>query len=364
MKMKRSFLLILAACLLLVGVQSAGAEHVPSLKEIYAGKFDFGAAAPRAAFENAKLRELIREQFSILTPENELKPNYVIDWPESKKKVRETGDETAVAVHLDSARPLLNFAKENGIKVHGHVLVWHIETREEFFHEGYDAAAPLLDRKKMLGRLENYIMGLMALLENEYPGLVVSWDVVNEAIDDGSHSLRKSNWFDTVGEDYVERAFELARKYTPEGTLLYYNDYNTAYPGKLKGILQLLETLRAEGNIDGYGFQMHHRVLEPGMTMLRNAVKAVAATGLKLRVSELDVGVSGNTEAQFKKQAKKYADVMRLMLEYPDQTEAVQVWGLTDNMSYRSYEYPLLFDASCAPKPAFWAVADPEQEIE
>ena len=44
------------------------------------------------------------------------------------------------------------------------------------------------------------------------------------------------------------------------------------------------------------------------------------------------------------------------------QTEAVEVWGLTDNMSYRSYEYPLLFDASCNPKPAFWAVVNPDAE--
>ena len=53
---------------------------------------------------------------------------------------------------------------------------------------------------------------------------------------------------------------------------------------------------------------------------------------------------------------------MKLMLEYADQTEAVEVWGLTDNMSYRSYEYPLLFDASCNPKPAFWAVVNPDAE--
>jgi endo-1,4-beta-xylanase len=362
--MKKTFILILAAILLFGGIQTAAAENIPSLKEIYAEKFDFGAAAPQAAFMNTETMDLIRKQFSILTPENELKPNFVIDWAESRRIVKESGDETAVAVHLDSAVPLLDFAKENGIKVHGHVLVWHIETQDEFFHEGYDTSAPLLDRVKMLGRLENYIRELMDLLNTRYPGLVVSWDVVNEAIDDGSHTLRKSRWYETVGEDYVERAFELARKYAPDGTLLYYNDYNTAYPGKLKGILQLLEKLQAEGNIDGYGFQMHHRVLEPGMSMLRNAVKAVAATGLKLRVSELDVGIKKNTEEQFKKQAKKYADVMNLMLEYADQTEAVQVWGLTDGMSYRKYEYPLLFDASCNPKPAFWAVADPSQAFE
>jgi len=199
--MKKILGLILAVCLLWSSISVAAAEKLPSLKEIYSGKFDFGAAAPRTAFSTSAIKDLMKTQFSILTPENELKPNYVINWTESEKKVRETGDETAVVVHLDSAKPLLDFAMENGIKVHGHVLVWHIETKEEFFRKGYDASAPLLDRAGMLGRLENYIKGLMDLLSTQYPGVVVSWDVVNEAIDDGSHSLRKSNWYETVGKE-------------------------------------------------------------------------------------------------------------------------------------------------------------------
>ena len=357
--MKKTLSLLLLLCLLL-GCSCAAGEDAPSLKEIYAGKFDFGAAAPQSAFSNPDLRALMQQQFSILTPENELKPNFVVDWAGSRKLVQETGDETSVAVHFSSAKPLLDFAWANGIKVHGHVLVWHVETDEAFFHEGYDAQQPLLTREPMLGRLENYIREVMTALEKDYPGLVVSWDVVNEAIDDGTKGLRKSLWYDTIGEDYVERAFELARKHAPEGMLLYYNDYNTAYPGKLRGILSLLEKLIAEGNIDGYGFQMHHRVLEPGMTMLTNAVKAVAALNLKLRISELDVGIKAYSGEALQKQAKKYADVMKLILQYADQTEAVEVWGLTDNMSYRSYEYPLLFDENAQPKPSFWAVADPE----
>ncbi len=350
-------LLCLLICLASVSLCETG---LPSLKEIYAGRFDVGAAAPQAAFSRPALLELIRQQYSILTPENELKPNFVMDWAKSRQLAAETGDETVVALHFDRAKPLLDFAKENGIKVHGHVLVWHIETDEAFFHEGYSAEKPYVSREVMLGRLENYMKGIFTYLEENYPGLVVSWDVVNEAIDDGTKTLRKSNWYTVVGEDYVERAFELARKHAPAGTLLYYNDYNTAYPGKLKGILNLLEKLISEGNIDGYGFQMHHRVLEPGMTMLRNAVQSVAALGLKLRVSELDVGIKKLNDESLEKQAKKYADVLRLMLQYEDQTEAIQVWGLTDDMSYRSYEYPLPFDAQAQPKPAFWAWADPE----
>ena len=358
--LKKSLALGILLCLL-AGCFPAFGE-TPSLKEIYAGRFDFGAAAPNAAFSNSALKQMMLEQFSILTPENELKPNFVMDWERSRQLVTETGDETAVAVQFSAAKPLLDFAKNNGIKVHGHVLVWHNETDNAFFCEGYDKSRPMLGREAMLGRLENYIREIMQYLNENYPGVVVSWDVVNEAIDDGTKGLRKSNWYETVGEDYVERAFELARKHSPEGMLLYYNDYNTAYPGKLKGILGLLEKLIAEGNIDGYGFQMHHRVLEPGMSMLTNAVRAVAALGLKLRVSELDVGIKTYSEDSLAKQAKKYADVMKLMLEYADQTEAVEVWGLKDDMSYRSYEYPLLFDADINPKPAFWAVADPENE--
>ena len=89
-------------------------------------------------------------------------------------------------------------------------------------------------------------------------------------------------------------------------------------------------------------------------------MQSVAALGLKLRVSELDVGIKKLTPAALQNQAKKYAEVMRLVLQYADQFEAVQVWGLTDNMSYRSRNFPLLFDAKGNPKPAFWAVADPE----
>ncbi len=353
---------VLVLIVLLSCCFSALAETVPSLKEIYAGRFDFGAAVPQSAFTSPNLRTLMMRQFNILTPENELKPNFVVDWDKSRKLVQETGDQTQVAVHFSAAKPLLDFARDHDMKVHGHVLVWHVETKDAFFHEGYDENRPWLTRETMLGRLENYIREVMTFLDENYPGLVASFDVVNEAIDDGSKGIRKSHWYEIVGEDYVERAFELARKYAPEGMLLYYNDYNTADPGKLQGILTLLEKLIAEGNIDGYGFQMHHLVFSPGKSALAKAVQSVAALGLKLRVSELDVGIKKYSETALNNQAKKYAEVMNLVLQYADQFEAVQVWGLTDKMSYRSYEYPLLFDADGNPKPAFWAVADPESE--
>ena len=339
-------------------IEEAG--EIPSLKEIYAGKFDFGSAAPQSVFMDPKMTKLITEQFNILTPENEMKPDSVLDVSASRKLLEETGDETAVAVHFNAAKSLLRFAQRYGIKVHGHVLVWHSQTPESFFHEGYDSKKPYVTREVMLGRMENYIKGVFEFLDENYPGVVVSWDVLNEAIDDGSNWLRNSNWRRIIGDDYPNFAYAYARKYAPEGTKLYYNDYNTAVPGKLKGIVRLLQNLIPEGNIDGYGFQMHHNVGFPSIQQIKTAVETIAELNLRLRVSELDVTVGNNSEASFRKQAQYYANVMKILIAHIDQFEAVQVWGLTDLMSWRGTQYPLLFDGRGNPKPAFWAVADPE----
>ena len=124
--------------------------------------------------------------------------------------------------------------------------------------------------------------------------------------------------------------------------------------------MTLLKSLMEDGNIDGYGFQMHHGLGQPSMQQITDSVERIAALGLRLRVSELDITVGSNTEDSFTRQAQKYAEIMRLLLAHADQFEAVQVWGLTDNMSWRASQYPLLFDAHRNPKPAFWAVADPD----
>ena len=341
-------------------MEIAAVEDIPALKELYAGRFDIGTCVGNRMAQQDEAMAFVESQFNIITPENELKPDAVLDVGMSLVAAME--DETAVAVHFNAAAPILDYARDHGLKVHGHVLVWHNQTPDVFFREGYRSGAPLVSREVMLARLENYIRQVMEFMEENYPGLVVSWDVVNEAIDDSTGELRDSMWLRVVGEDYLARAFELARKYAPEGTLLYYNDYNTAYLTKQNGIVRLLEALMAEGNIDGYGFQMHHAVAQPSLAQITASVERIAAMGLRLRVSELDITVDDNGEESFTRQAALYGDIMRLLLKHADQFEAVQFWGLTDNMSWRASQYPLLFDAAAQPKAAFWAVVQAKEE--
>ena len=334
---------------------------LPSLKEVYADRFDFGTAVTFSELFNADRMAFYASQFSIMTPGNEMKPDFMLDVQKSAQLAKT--DETAAAVRFDAVKPLLDFAKANGIKVHGHVLVWHQQTPEAFFHEGYSPAKPLVSREVLLGRLDNYVKNIMTYLEENYPGVVVSWDVVNEAIDDASGKLRDSKWLTIVGEDYVARAFEIARRHAPEDVLLFYNDYNTAILIKQMGILTLLKDLMAEGNIDGYGFQMHHDVGFPSTMQIAESVRRIAETGLKLRVSELDITIPDTSEESYNRQAKMYAQIMNTLNLYKDQLLAVQVWGVTDDLSWRASQYPLLFDGQAQPKPAFWAVIDPISAI-
>ncbi len=330
---------------------------MPSLKEVYADAFDFGICVNRYDTGNRDRMALAASQFSIVTAENEMKPDALIDVTRSRAASKE--DDTAVVLNFSACTPMLAWAKANGIKVHGHTFVWHSQTPEAFFHEQYDIGAPFVSREVMLARLEHFMQQTFDWLEENYPGVVVSYDVCNEVISDSNGQLRTSNWKTVVGDDYVARAFEIARRCAPSTVKLYLNDYNTAMTTKLNGIHRLLNTLIEEGNIDGYGFQMHHSLNSPTVYQIRAAVENIAQTGLSLRVSEMDIGVNGSTEYNFKEQAKMYRAIMDLLLEHADQVEAVQVWGLTDNRSWRAANLPLLFDEKLQPKPAFWALVDP-----
>ena len=356
---------IVLACALLLAAVPAFAEgsdetDTMTLKDAYAPYFPFGTAVAGRDASNPARMKLYAAQFNLFTPENELKPDSVLDVTASKRLA--LTDETAVAVHLSAAKPLLSFAQKNGIPVHGHVLVWYQQTPEAFFHEGYNTSKPLVSREVMLARLENYIKAVFEETEALYPGVIVSWDVVNEAVADGKSTLRDCQWKTVVGYDYVERAFEFARKYAPEGVKLYYNDYNTAYEPKQSGIAYLVKTLQAQGTIDGYGFQMHHDISQPGYNAIEKAFKRIASTGLRLRISELDVGIPSKTENNLKAQATLYGQVMKLAIAYADQMDGVQVWGVADNLSWRAKQFPLLFDANMQPTPAFYAVIEAAEQ--
>ncbi|MDD2429255.1 MAG: endo-1,4-beta-xylanase [Eubacteriales bacterium] len=329
---------------------------LPSLKELYAPYFDFGSAVKLSGVRSGGLMDLFLSQFNIVTHENELKPEAVLDVASSRRLAQD--DQTAVAINIDKAKPLLDLARQHGIKVHGHVLVWHSQTPEVFFREGYTPSGGFVARDIMLARLDNYIRLVFEQTGRDYPGIIVSWDVVNEAIGDAAGEMRQSLWTQVIGDDFVLEAFRIARKYAPKDVMLYYNDYSTPYEPKLTGILRLLEKLKAEGNIDGCGFQCHYQMGTPSINQIKNAMDKVIALGFPLRISEMDILVNDNSENSLRRQAIRYGEIFDVFRKYKDHIVAVHTWGIRDDLSWKAQHYPLLFDKNNQPKPAFFAITD------
>lgn len=342
---------------------------LPSIKEVYQDDFAVGCAVPLSVFSDPTLMEFIGSQYSTFTHENELKPENLLDLEECRARAA-SGDETHPAVNIEKALPLLNFAKENGFTVNGHVLVWYSQTPEVFFRKGYDPNGDLVDKDTMLQRLENYIDAVFDALYPEFSGVLTSWDVVNEAIADSNGKLRPSKaddpenghyWMDTIGPDYVEKAFEYARKYAPEDVQLVYNDYSVPYEPKLSGIVELVEKLNEKGLIDVVGFQAHYQMANPAVDQIGKAMQKFIDMGLRIRVTELDIEAVNNSEEEMMKQAKRYASLMGGFQQYAEHIDAVIFWGISDGTSWKADQYPLLFTADMEPKYAFWALTDPSQ---
>lgn len=344
-------------------------KDIPSLKDVYSPYFKFGGAMMASELGSQATKDLVLKHYNSITFGNELKPESVL--VQSKcQELAQAGDEGDVAVSIDSARSLLNFCQENNIPVRGHVLVWHSQTPDWFFKEGYSDDGAFVSKEVMLQRMENYIKNLMELLATEYPDVdFYAWDVVNEIwLDDGnprqpgeqgSNGSNNSAWVKIFGDNsFVDYAFEYARKYAPEGCKLYYNDFNEYMPSKTKAIVEMATRLKEKGLIDGIGMQSHLDVSFPTVSTYEKALKAFSETGLDIQITELDVTTSDTSETGLENQAKYYSDIMDLAVKYSDSISAVVIWGTTDDQSWRASRLPVLFNEDYTAKPCFYSIVD------
>ena len=167
----------------------------------------------------------------------------------------------------------------------------------------------------MLARLTSYIKQVFEKLEEGgYLELFYAYDVANECwMEDGS--MRDSKWKQTIGDDYLWQTFNIANQYAPESVDLYYNDYNEQF--KTETLVNFVNTLVDEnGNylIDGVGFQAHLYTSDD-LDEYFQTVDALAATGLKVEITELDVclgkyqGYLPDTEENLNYLRQKYNSV-------------------------------------------------------
>lgn len=342
-------------------------EDIASLKDVYSGYFKIGTAIMASNLASPSFMDLVEKHFNeSITFGNELKPDYVLDQAASQEK----GNDVNPQVNFAQADALLKYCAEHKIPVRGHTLVWHSQTPDWFFKEGFSDDGDWVDKDTMLQRMENYIKNVMEGLATQYPDVeFYAWDVVNEAWTDNgtpreagsskSEDPNSSAWVRIFGDNsFIEPAFEYARKYAPAGCKLYYNDFNEYMPSKTTAIYDMAMNLKEKGLIDGIGMQSHLDVGFPTASAYRKALDKFASTGLDVQITELDITTSDTSETGLQNQAQLYSDIFDVYVDYADSISAVVIWGVTDDQSWRASRVPLLFDENFQAKPAFYSVID------
>ena len=404
-------------------------ENIPDWKASVTGSLGTGSIAGTAIMSSEisddTLMALVKKHFNAVTFGNELKPdalfNYQIGQSVDSTTITFQGKELKVPVvndkqeNLDFSRAdamldkILEWNNANPndkIRVRGHVLVWHSQTPEWFFHEDYDVAKPYADKGTMNRRLEWFIFSVFdhyfgKAAKGKYDGLFYGWDVVNEAVNgntyrddkvisdasdtstsDTRHGSNSMWWRVYKSNEFIINAFKYANKYAPNDVELYYNDFGETDNTKCEGIVKLINDVKsADGTrLDAFGMQAHYNVDGFSAAQFKSVAKKYAQAAGKVQLTELDFkasstydGTAATKESEYTKMAychKNLYEAIKALKKEGANVSGITVWGVIEPNSWLhsqsdlgggasgSAQCPLLFDGNYKAKPAYWAYVD------
>ena len=359
--------------------------------------FSFGTVISGSSVENKEYTTMVESEFNSITAGNEMKAYSLLD-----QKASQGNPDGMPVMNYAVADKIVGYAKENGIGVRGHVLVWDAYMCDWFFREGYTNNGAYVDAETIKARVQYYIEEVITHFETKFPGVVYCWDVVNEAVGDNDseymagdachlRTMRSGGdniFYKIMGEDYVALSFlyakdtvEKLQAANPEVSItLFYNDYNTFYEEKRDAIIELVQSINTfakdengeyrklcegvgmQSYIGGYGKQSGcMNKLDIGK--VRGAAKMFYDLGLEVHITEMAVrNYEAKREAQH---AEFYGTLFQAFAELNSKEPVVtniSIWGICDNptMSTNDYSYKMngpycgLFTKDCERKFAYY----------
>lgn len=251
------------------------------------------------------------------------------------------------------------FASGNDLTVLAMHLVYGLALSEYEFDLPAWLKNGSFSRDELIEIMKNHIRKVMG----HYKGRVRAYSVVNEA------SEPSIFWNRRVGPEYLEMAFQTAREADPDAILIY-NDsgHETARLPKSDKVFNLVKSLKEKDLVDAVGFQMHmlggpdsyiDPRKPPTKEELLEQMRRYGEIGLKVFITELDVGISnlpGTKDEKLAKQAEIYSTVVEACLESSGICNDINIWGINDIETWKGEE-ALLFENN-KPKPAYFAVLD------
>lgn len=214
-----------------------------------------------------------------------------------------------------------DLARDNGFEYRMHVLVWgnqqpqwmaELEPGEQLdaVHEWYD---------------------VLAARYNDDRGGFDYIEAVNEPVNDPpdqpDDNGQGGDYMDALGGegetgwDWAIKAFEMARDDFP-GAKLMVNEYNVLSVDSVRSdYIELIELLDEDDLIDAVGIQAHAFSTQGSAAQIKSALDEVAATGLPIHITEMDV--DGPTDRE---QLDSYRRIFPVFWEH-EAVEGVTLWG-------------------------------------
>lgn len=269
--------------------------------------FQFGTAIPLIRLtaegrDNEIFREKVLELFEAASPENDLKwPVWLGEW-----------NDLAPYSH-QKAIAGLEWLKERGFHLRGHVLVWPgWKNLPQITHELRDAGRA----EEILPIIDEHIREMGEVTRDLLP----EWDVLNEPYT--NHDL-----MDLFGPEIMVRWFKVAREAFPDAAL-YFNDFsNHDQVLDAAHVAHFEETFRYlldnGAPVDGLGLQAHisGQPNDPERVLATLDRYSKASGGLPIRFTEFDI----RTEDE-ELQADYTRDFFILAFSHPD-VVGIQLWG-------------------------------------
>jgi endo-1,4-beta-xylanase len=285
-----------------------------------------GTAADADHLSEQLYASTLETEYSVLEPETEMKFGPIHPEP--------------TTYEFSRTDKLVAFAQANGMKIRGHNLVWHDALPNWILSPAKPWTPAELNKI-----LANHIATVMG----RYKGKVYAWDVVNEPFNDNG-SVRSYLWFDKPGIGFaghgtrtIEQALRWAHEADPEAKL-FVNEYGAeTMNAKSNAVYAMAKDFVKRGvPLSGIGLQLH---ITPAFAQadaldeLTKNLRRLAALGLEVQFTEVDVREHDGSSFSQSEQANAYKDLLDICLRQPACT-LFQTWGFTDKYSWIPEENP------------------------
>ncbi|HEX2926876.1 MAG TPA: endo-1,4-beta-xylanase [Ruminiclostridium sp.] len=235
--------------------------------------------------------------------------------------------------NFSQAKAMYNYCKTNKIPFKFHTLVWGSQ---------YPNWLGNLSGAARKTAVENWIK---AAAQN-FPDADYI-DVVNEAMPGHApfpykNDIGGDNGLYGTGWDWIVWSFETARKYFPNSKLLI-NDYNVLNEYTcLDTYIKVVNILKARNLIDGVGCQSHG-LENTNATNLKARLDRLAATGVPIYISELDLNIADDNT-----QKNKMQELFPVMYEH-SAVKGVTIWGYLQGHTWIANSHLIRSDGSERP---------------